>query len=189
MLLLQRPGARPSAAQNSCDLQCRVQGTEAGSENSEGEEEGLHHGLPRAAGRNFDAGRFDYSRAAAACRAHLTAGDSASAAPATIDRKRASRAVVEPGASACGDGYAHLPTNHTANQFCDEAQAKARCGGTPVVWVNTSSKVYHLAAQRTKIGAYECQTDAAAEGDRQTKNGQQTLAWLVEVQQFYDVPR
>ncbi|MDE2572569.1 MAG: hypothetical protein KGM44_08630, partial [bacterium] len=45
----------------------------------------------------------------------------------------------------------------------------------PVVWVNTSSKVYHLSGDKyygkTKHGKYECQSAANAEGDRMAKSG------------------
>ena len=84
-------------------------------------------------------------------------------------------AAVAPGESACGGGYAHLPSSHTAVQFCAETQAKARCPGQAVVWVNTSSKIYHHAGANTyghtKEGAYMCESDATAEGDRLSKNG------------------
>src|ERR1700722_11448761 len=33
----------------------------------------------------------------------------------------------------------------TSNQFADEASGKAHCTDDTVVWLNTSSKVYHLA--------------------------------------------
>src|SRR5690348_15645500 len=34
------------------------------------------------------------------------------------------------------------------NEFASEAQAKARCPGTAVVWANLKSKVYHFAGTR-----------------------------------------
>ena len=61
-----------------------------------------------------------------------------------------------------------------ANQFADEASAKGHCGAGLVVWVNTKSKVYHFAGSRdygrTKQGAYMCETEAQAAGDRAAKN-------------------
>jgi hypothetical protein len=46
-------------------------------------------------------------------------------------------------------------------------------GGT-VVWVNTKSKVYHFANSRnygkTKSGAYMCEAQATATGNRAAKN-------------------
>ena len=61
-----------------------------------------------------------------------------------------------------------------ANQFSSEAQAKAKCPGGAVVWVNLKSKVYHFAGNpdygTTKQGAYMCEADATAAGDRAAKN-------------------
>src|SRR5690348_15750438 len=57
-----------------------------------------------------------------------------------------------------------------ANEFASEAQAKARCPGAPVVWVNLKSKVYHFAGTKnyghTKSGAYMCEQDAQSAGMR-----------------------
>jgi hypothetical protein len=54
------------------------------------------------------------------------------------------------------------------------AQARARCPSDTVVWVNTKSNVYHFAGRRdygnTKQGAYMCEADAKAAGDRAAKN-------------------
>ncbi len=103
-----------------------------------------------------------------------TSSPAPSPAPAPSQRAQvpsSSRATTAaPGASACANGYAHLPTSHTAVQFCTDAEAKSRCPGAPVVWVNTKSKVYHAAGSNTyghtKEGAYMCESDATAEGDR-----------------------
>ncbi len=61
-----------------------------------------------------------------------------------------------------------------AGQFSSEAQAKARCAGDTVVWVNLDSKVYHFAGTRnygtTKSGAYMCEKNATAAGSRAAKN-------------------
>ena len=55
-----------------------------------------------------------------------------------------------------------------------EAQAQAKCPGGLVVWVNTSSKVYHFKGNRiygnTKAGTYMCEADAISAGDRAAKN-------------------
>ena len=60
-----------------------------------------------------------------------------------------------------------------ANQFASQAQAEGRCPGATVVWVNTKSGVYHFAGSRnfgtTKAGAYMCEADATAAGDRASK--------------------
>lgn len=61
-----------------------------------------------------------------------------------------------------------------AGQFTTEAQAKARCPGDTVVWVNLESKIYHYSAYsnygHTKSGAYMCEKDTAAAGFRAAKN-------------------
>jgi hypothetical protein len=76
-------------------------------------------------------------------------------------------ASAAPGASGSG-----APTG--ANQFATEAEAKAKCGTGAVVWVNLKTKVYHFAGNptygATKHGAYMCETDATAAGDRAAKN-------------------
>lgn len=65
------------------------------------------------------------------------------------------------------------PAPSGANQFPAEASAKARCPGVAVVWLNTKSRIYHFAGTKnygnTKDGAYMCETDATAEGDRASK--------------------
>ena len=64
-------------------------------------------------------------------------------------------------------------TPSSANQFSSASQAQGRCPGRTVVWLNTSSGVYHFAGTRdygtTKAGAYMCETDATAAGDRASK--------------------
>ena len=60
-----------------------------------------------------------------------------------------------------------------ANQYASAAQAEGRCPGATVVWVNTKSGVYHFAGTKnygtTKAGAYMCENDATAAGDRASK--------------------
>jgi hypothetical protein len=70
-------------------------------------------------------------------------------------------------------GYgAPAPTG--AGQFASAQEAQYRCPGATVVWVNTSSHVYHFAGTRnygtTHHGAYMCEADAQAAGDRAAKN-------------------
>jgi len=61
-----------------------------------------------------------------------------------------------------------------AGEFTAEAEAKARCPSDTVVWVNTKSHIYHYAGTRsygtTKQGAYMCEADATAAGDRASKS-------------------
>jgi hypothetical protein len=61
-----------------------------------------------------------------------------------------------------------------ANQFSDQAQAKARCGSDTVVWVNEGTRVYHFSGSKnfgnTKSGAFMCERAAMAAGNRAAKN-------------------
>jgi hypothetical protein len=69
---------------------------------------------------------------------------------------------------------ARAPAAPKAGQFAGEAEAKASCPGEPVVWVNTSSKIYHRPGAatygKTKRGFYMCEKDTAAAGYRAAKN-------------------
>jgi hypothetical protein len=53
-------------------------------------------------------------------------------------------------------------------------QAQYRCPGSTVVWVNEHSHIYHFPGTRgygnTKRGAYMCEADAQASGNRAAKN-------------------
>jgi hypothetical protein len=63
-----------------------------------------------------------------------------------------------------------------AGEFASEAEARGRCGGATVVWVNTKGKshTYHYAGSRwygtTKQGAYMCEADAGAAGYHASKS-------------------
>ena len=65
---------------------------------------------------------------------------------------------------------------YALDQFSTEAAAQKHCPTDTVVWLNTQTGVWHYKGQRwygnTKNGAYVCMKEAAAEGDRGTKNGQ-----------------
>jgi hypothetical protein len=60
-----------------------------------------------------------------------------------------------------------------ASQFQTEAQAKSQCPADLVVWVNLTSKIYHVAGHKsygtTKAGAYMCEKEATAQGFRASK--------------------
>ena len=60
-----------------------------------------------------------------------------------------------------------------AGEFQTEAQAKSQCPADRVVWVNLTSKTYHVAGHRnygtTKAGAYMCEKEATAHGFRASK--------------------
>ena len=87
----------------------------------------------------------------------------AAPAPAPVQTYQPKPAPVHTAAAATGAG-----------QFATEAQAKTRCPSDTVVWVNTKSHVYHYAGTRgygtTKQGAYMCEADATAAGDRASKS-------------------
>jgi len=70
--------------------------------------------------------------------------------------------------SAPGETTAPAPTG--AGQFRIEAEARYRCPTDKVVWLNTDSHIYHYQGTRyygrTKQGAYTCEADASAAGER-----------------------
>jgi hypothetical protein len=74
------------------------------------------------------------------------------------------------GASAIGSGAASLQL------FPSEQQAQQHCQRDIVVWLNLPSGIYHYRGQRwyrnTKRGAYVCEREAIAGGDRATRNGE-----------------
>jgi cytoskeletal protein RodZ len=93
-------------------------------------------------------------------------------APATAMPKPA---ATTPAATTPPAGTPSSTTTSTATKppasstrFTDEAAAKEHCPTDTVVWMNTSSKVYHLAGTslygKTKKGAYSCQKDADQSG-------------------------
>jgi hypothetical protein len=55
-----------------------------------------------------------------------------------------------------------------------EMEVKAKCPSDTVVWLNTKSRIYHFAGTHsygnTKQGAYMCEMDAKAAGDRAAEN-------------------
>lgn len=60
--------------------------------------------------------------------------------------------------------------------FDTEQTAQAHCPSDVVVWLNTRSGIWHEKGMRwygrTREGAYVCRREAAAAGDRDTRNGQ-----------------
>jgi hypothetical protein len=70
--------------------------------------------------------------------------------------------------------YGSAPTPTAAGEFASEQQARYRCPSDTVVWVNTKSRIYHFAGTsnygNTKHGAYICEGDARASGDRAAEN-------------------
>jgi len=61
-----------------------------------------------------------------------------------------------------------------ANEFPQEALAKAHCPTDTVVWANLKSKIYHFGGTKsygtTEEGAYMCEKDALGQGVRAAKN-------------------
>jgi len=64
----------------------------------------------------------------------------------------------------------------TLHYFTTEEAAQAHCPRDVVVWLNIPSGIYHYRGERwygrTKHGAYVCEKEAIAAGDRASENGQ-----------------
>jgi hypothetical protein len=60
--------------------------------------------------------------------------------------------------------------------FLTQQQAQQHCPKDVVVWLNIPTGIYHMQGMRwygaTKDGAYVCEKEADAAGDRETRNGQ-----------------
>jgi len=100
------------------------------------------------------------------CREQKSASTQpAAAAPAPAPMAPAPTAQPKPAQTAV------RPTG--AGEFATEAEAKYRCPNS-VVWVNTESHIYHYPGTRnygtTKKGAYMCEGDAQAAGDRASRS-------------------
>jgi hypothetical protein len=66
------------------------------------------------------------------------------------------------------------PSAARPGEYTTELQARATCPSGNVVWVNTSTRVYHYSGTqyygRTHRGAYMCEADARASGFRAARN-------------------
>jgi hypothetical protein len=66
------------------------------------------------------------------------------------------------------------PAGSTGGGSASAQQAQYRCPGSTVVWVNEHSHIYHFPGTRdygnTKSGAYMCEADAQASGNRAAMN-------------------
>ncbi len=117
------------------------------------------------------------------CRSGQTASTAPMAAPAPAPVAAPAPAPVATPAPAPVQASLPKPAPATmhptarptgAGEFSTESEAKARCPSDTVVWVNTKSHIYHYAGTRsygtTKQGAYMCEADANASGDRASKS-------------------
>jgi hypothetical protein len=63
-----------------------------------------------------------------------------------------------------------------SDHYVTEAVAAKHCPQDTVVWLNLPTMIWQLKGQRwygnTKSGAYACEKEAAADGARETRNGQ-----------------
>jgi hypothetical protein len=125
------------------------------------------------------------------CRAQLASTGGASTAPQGGFAPAAPAPAPAPApAQQTGSGFpwqqpaapapAPAPANYGApaapvtGGFTSAQQAQYRCPGAMVVWVNEHSHIYHFPGTRdygnTKRGAYVCEADAQAAGNRAAKN-------------------
>jgi hypothetical protein len=118
------------------------------------------------------------------CRTrHAGAAAAPATAPASAPMAPAAAPAPAPMAPASAQTYqpkpAPVPVRPTAaptgaGQFSTESEAKYRCPSDTVVWLNTKSHIYHYPGTRsygtTKQGAYMCEADAVAAGDRASKS-------------------
>ena len=113
----------------------------------------------------------------AACRAgNATIPQGTAAAPPPAPAP-ASTGSLFPWQQPAAPAPAPAPANYgstAAGEFASDQQARARCPSDTIVWVNTKSRVYHFAGTsnygNTKHGAYMCEADAKAAGDRAAMN-------------------
>jgi hypothetical protein len=70
----------------------------------------------------------------------------------------------------------HHQESTALQQYTNETSAQSHCPSDTVVWLNTHTGIWHLNGERwygrTRYGAYVCEQEAAAAGDRETRNGQ-----------------
>jgi hypothetical protein len=133
----------------------------------------------KAAKANNTTNGMTWQQFLAQCRAQIQGSTAPAATPSAAPAPPASAAPVPTPAAAPAPAPAPAPIQTAARptgagQFSTEAEAKARCPTDTVVWVNTKSHIYHYAGTRgygtTKQGAYMCQADANAAGDRASKS-------------------
>lgn len=84
--------------------------------------------------------------------------------------------AAAPPASATSAGQPTAVAQTLPNLFDAEDAAQTHCPRDVVVWLNIPSGIYHYKGERwygrTKHGAYVCEKEAIAAGDRASLNGQ-----------------
>ena len=105
----------------------------------------------------------------AQCRA---GGSPAATAPSSAPAAAPAPTAAPARAPAAPKPSAAVPIG--AGEYGTEGEAKGHCPADTVVWVNKKSRVYHFAGTHnygtTKQGAYMCEREATAQGNRAAKN-------------------
>ncbi len=88
----------------------------------------------------------------------------------------AAACIISPSPSIAVPGTSIVAQTSMPPVFATEDAAQAHCPRDVVVWLNVPSGIYHYKGERwygrTKHGAYVCQKEAIAAGDRASENGQ-----------------
>jgi hypothetical protein len=112
----------------------------------------------------------DQCRSASAAPAAAPAATKSAATPAAPPP--AAKPAPAPVPARPGPTVGTAPSG--ANEFANEALAKAHCPRDLVVWANLNSRIYHFSGHKdygnTKEGAYMCEKDALGQGVRAAKN-------------------
>ena len=105
----------------------------------------------------------------------VTASPAPAPAPAAMPAPSPPSAPARPAPATTIGAHPPVATAPTAaGQYRTEAEAKGHCPADTVVWINLKSKVYHFSGTKnygtTKEGAYMCEREAVAQGDRASKS-------------------